>query len=200
MFRPNLSNRGYILEDEVPETPEIGRQGGTPSLPIRAPQPQSIGSSHEPQHLVLVEYRVARPIFGSRFLSMGVLLIRESDLYSDLVEAIKGKGSNWGYVPRDRKVRRIAVRWEIGQAVDNTLYDTVCSPAVAMKRFIRMMRERQWKDRLVVEFHAEEDLSGVVGAPRSGREASPILGEPEEEDGESSVLSLLRDYELEEVE
>ncbi|KAI9643004.1 hypothetical protein NHQ30_008738 [Ciborinia camelliae] len=167
--------------DEIPPTPHLERQGNIQTLPIRTRQPQDNNNLHDLPHLVLVEYRVAKPSYGTRLLSMGVLLIRASNSYEDIVAAIRGRNTNWEYVPSHHREKTIAVRWEIGQGIDDDSYDTVCGSGVAINRLIHMMRERQWKDRLVVVYHSYEYSSGVSSQSKV-REASPILGGSE--DGE----------------
>lgn len=105
---------------------------------------------------------------------MGVLLIQAPYSYTDLVDAIRSRSSNWEDVPLKCRVESIAVRWEIDQMVDDDSYDTLCGPDVAVDRLIFMMRERGWKYRLVVVYHAEENDSDEDSEPNV-REASPIL-------------------------
>ncbi|KAJ8060036.1 hypothetical protein OCU04_011646 [Sclerotinia nivalis] len=104
---------------------------------------------------------------------MGVLLIQASYSYSDLLSAIRGRASNWEDVPLRCREKGIAVRWDIGQMVDDDSYDTLCGPDVVMDRLIFMMRERRWKDRFVVVYHAENDTGG--DSEPGARKASPIL-------------------------
>ncbi|THV54901.1 hypothetical protein BGAL_0018g00570 [Botrytis galanthina] len=137
----------------------MGEQQRISDLPFRTKESQNTGNLPYPQHLVLIEYRIANKTFGTRLLSMGVLSIPESDSYSDLLAAIQGESNDWENAPLICNEKSIAIRWKIGQAVNDDSYDTLCSPNVGMKRLIRMMRERLWKDRLVVVYHAEENDS-----------------------------------------
>ncbi|ESZ97125.1 hypothetical protein SBOR_2483 [Sclerotinia borealis F-4128] len=80
-------------------------------------------------------------------------------------------------------VKSIAVRWEIGQGIEDDWYDTICGPRVAVDRLLQMMCERGWRDRLVVVYDALEGGDGVgVGSELRDREGSPILGELNEEE------------------
>ncbi|KAF7896167.1 hypothetical protein EAF00_006182 [Botryotinia globosa] len=149
------NNQGY---------PEYGfslaaEQYRIPNLPIRAKKSQDTDNLPDAQHLVLTEYRIANKHFGTRLLSMGVLSIHESDSYSNLLAAIKCKSNAWENGPLICKEKSVAIRWKIGQAVNDDSYDTLCGHDVVMNRLIRMMRERHWKDRLVVVYHAEENDS-----------------------------------------
>ncbi|TGO34996.1 hypothetical protein BHYA_0174g00210 [Botrytis hyacinthi] len=136
-----------------------GEQHRISDLPFRTKESQETDNLPDPQHLVLIEYRIANKTFGTRLLSMGALSIHESDSYSDLLAAIQCKSNDWEDVPLICKEKNIAIRWKIGQAVNDNSYDTLCGPDVVMNRLIRMMRERHWKDRLVVVYHAKENDS-----------------------------------------
>ncbi|TGO49302.1 hypothetical protein BCON_0214g00180 [Botryotinia convoluta] len=136
---------------------EAGEQSGISGLLIRTKESQDTDSLPDPQQLVLIEYRIANKTLGTRLLSMGVLLILESDSYFDLLAAIQGRSNDWENVPLICREKSIAVRWKIGQAVNDDSYDTLCGPDVVMNRLILMMRERHWKDRLVVVYHAKEN-------------------------------------------
>lgn len=113
---------------------------------------------------------------------MGVLLINESSSYSELLDAIQGRPSNWENVPSDSMEKSVAVRWKIGQAVNDDSYDTLCSYDVVINSLILMMRERHWKDRLVVVYYTEDsdvsdssDGSEAEGVKPRTREVSPEL-------------------------
>ncbi|KAF7866915.1 hypothetical protein EAF04_005756 [Stromatinia cepivora] len=164
--------------DTIPETPHPIIKRSSQPPPFRYKPSQDGDNLPDTQHLVLTEYRIANPIHGTRLLSMGVLLIQASYSYSDIVAAIRGRASNWEDVPLRCREKSIAVRWVIGQTVDDDSYDTLCGPHVVMDRLIFMMRERGWKDRLVVVYHAEENYSGDDSGSDSEpgvREASLIL-------------------------
>ncbi|CAD6450341.1 14c3548e-05e0-43ad-b8d2-7369a412ee68 [Sclerotinia trifoliorum] len=162
----------------IPETPQPITQRSTQSqLPVSRVKPtqdEPIPNLPDTHHLVLTEYQIAISTFDTRFLSMGVLLIQASSSYSDLVDAIRGRASNWEDVPLRCREKSIAVRWEIGQMVYDDSYDTVCGPDVVMDRLIFMTRERGWRDRLIVVYHVEENDSGDDSEPKV-RKASPIL-------------------------
>ncbi|KAF7940801.1 uncharacterized protein EAE97_006987 [Botrytis byssoidea] len=149
------SDQGYLEY----EFSVAGQQHRISDLPFRTRESQETSNLPHPQHSVLIEYRIANETLGTRLLSMGVLSIHESDSYSDLLAAIKGKSNDRENVPLICKEKSIAIRWKIGQAVNDDSYDTLCGPDVIMNRLIRMMRERHWKDRLVVVYHAEENDS-----------------------------------------
>ncbi|KAM0308141.1 hypothetical protein ACHAO8_010284 [Botrytis cinerea] len=107
---------------------------------------------------------------------MGALLINESSSYSELLDAIQGRPSNWENVPSDSMEKSVAVRWKIGQAVNDDSYDVV------INSLILMMRERHWKDRLVVVYYTEDsdvsdssDGSEAEGVKPRTREVSPEL-------------------------
>ncbi|KAF7918942.1 hypothetical protein BELL_0615g00040 [Botrytis elliptica] len=149
---------------------EAAQQRGISGLPIRTKESQETDSLPDPQHLVLTEYRIANETFGTRLLSMDVLSIHESDSYYDILAAIGGKSNDWETVPLICRKKSIAVRWKIGQAANDDSYDTLCGPDVVMKRLILMMRERHWKDRLVVVYYAEEnDSSDRSKSSESGK-------------------------------
>ncbi|TGO15557.1 hypothetical protein BTUL_0039g00760 [Botrytis tulipae] len=162
------SDQGYLEH----EFSVAGQQHRISDLPFRTKESQDTNNLPGPQHLVLTEYRTANKPFGTRLLSMGVLSIHESDSYSDLLAAIKCKSNDWENIPLICKQKSIAIRWKIGQAVNDDSYDTLCGPNVVMNRLIGMMRERHWKDRLVVVYHAEEnDSSDSSDRIRQGSEA-----------------------------
>ncbi|KAF7905081.1 uncharacterized protein EAF01_005602 [Botrytis porri] len=149
---PNI--QGYLQRKFAREA---GEKRGVSGLPIRTKESQDTDNLPDRQHLVLIEYRIANRTLGTRLLSMGVLLIHESNSYIDLLAAIKGKSKEWENVPLVCREKSIAVRWKIGQAISDDSYDTLCGPDVDMNGLILMMRERHWKDRLVVVYHAEEN-------------------------------------------
>lgn len=159
----------------VPETPQPIKQFGTKEFP----KPDTLP---DPHHLILVEYRIASKFLDTKLLSIGVLLIRASSSYAELWDTIRCRRSNWGSLPSEYEEKSIAVRWNIGQAVNDDSYDTLCGPDTSMERLIIMMRERHWRDRLVVVYEAKEDSVGGVSSEPKNRNTSPILGQPS--DGE----------------
>ncbi|TEY42628.1 hypothetical protein BOTCAL_0388g00080 [Botryotinia calthae] len=148
---------------------EAGEQRGISDLPTRTKKSQDADNLPDPQHHVLIEYRVANETLGTRLLSTGVLLINESSSYWELLTAIQGRPSNWENVPLNCMEKSVAVRWKIGQAVNDDSYDTLCGPGVVVSSLILMMRERHWKDRLVVVYYTEES-DGSDGRDRSEEE------------------------------
>lgn len=168
---------GISPQSSIGEIPEISQspRSSTPPLPIRirsvpdldtpqdpqqdpTPEPDILPDLQQGQHPVLVEYRLSSNIFRTRLLSTGVLLIRESDSYTDLLNKIHSRSGNWERVPIARREKSIAVRWVLGQRMDNDAYDTICGEDVDFSRLVLMMRTRRWRDRLIVVYHAEEPL------------------------------------------
>ncbi|KAM0183845.1 hypothetical protein ACHAPF_000290 [Botrytis cinerea] len=155
-------------------SPEAREQRGISDLPIRTKEAQDTDNFSDPQHHVLIEYRVANETLGTRLLSMGVLLINESSSYSELLDAIQGRPSNWENVPSDSMEKSVAVRWKIGQAVNDDSYDTLCGYDVVIKSLILMMHERHWKDRLVVVYYTEDSDVSDSSDGSDGSEAESV--------------------------
>ncbi|KAF5869304.1 uncharacterized protein Bfra_011111 [Botrytis fragariae] len=79
-----FNDQGHFQRKSV----EAVEQRGISDLPIRTKESQETDNLPNPQHLVLIEYRIANKTFGTRLLSMGVLSIHESNSYFDLLAAI----------------------------------------------------------------------------------------------------------------